>query len=184
MIGRIHIVLILILVICSCQNKEDQIPSEKNIEEIVRYVYTKDYYFEIFKKQDLPLNSDLVKLDIDFSGQSFSPWQNKARYNELLKIEIEGKKIFSSADSVYFRFQNSNLKSYSLDKNQFKDILYESKNPLMSHNTISIPIFSKSQDYAYVEVAHGGDGGGGYCVILEKVDGKWKILKQIGLWDS
>ena len=45
----------------SCRDKK-QIPSDEVIGEIVRSAYAKDYFLEIFKKEDLPLNPNLVKL--------------------------------------------------------------------------------------------------------------------------
>lgn len=181
---KIYITILSVLFFCSCKKSEYSLPPERDIKVIIQNVYDNDYFFKIFQKQDLPLDSNLVKLQIDFSGQLFSSSHYKISHKDLFGYEVAGRKIFSASDSSYFQFQNFNSKSFRLNKKDFPDIVFESKNPLNLHNTISFPIFSLDQNFAYVVIEHSGDGGGGYAVILEKKGSNWKIVKQVELWDS
>ncbi|TFF33887.1 hypothetical protein [Mucilaginibacter psychrotolerans] len=93
------------------------------------------------------------------------------------------------------------MKTFNLDKSFSKlinltDTLEIKKNSLTENGlpkfggncyyTITIPIFSLDHNMAYVQQSMLCNflGGGASGIYLSKINGKWKIVRRVGLWIS
>jgi hypothetical protein len=179
--------LLVLIGVLSCEKQPYHNPSKENIDEVVLEAFYADYFAKIFERDELPFDRKLVKLQISTTDSVFSHSSRKINIKNLLNIEYDKNKIFSSKDSAYLLFQNNIFNDYSISKTTHKDVFkFKKENPLFPIGRISIPIFSLDQNYAYVQISHGGNGlgGGGFYVILRKTREKWYVIKTTTLWDS
>jgi hypothetical protein len=123
-------------------------------------------------------------------------FRNYISINELLNNEYRGSKLFTSIDSTFILFQSDSSKKFSIDTNSIEEYIFVSNKTLMEDQKIgktygyiilSIPIFSKDLNKAYIEVDHYcGEGlcGGGYFLFLERKKEQWKIIARQSIWIS
>ncbi len=98
---------------------------------------------------------------------------------------IQGTK-FSSDENIYLEKQAHDSKSIKLSEENFGK--RKSKIDLLQDTYIyfSIPIFNKSRNLAWIKtgLACGKTCGEGRTLILQKINGKWKIIKNTSDWIS
>ena len=86
------------------------------------------------------------------------------------------EKTLTKSDSSYFKYQNENLKSFTIDK-KLQDQFIISGNLELPFYDMTIPIFSLDNNKAFVivKVNNTGIDNPSYEVILSKEKGKWRI---------
>lgn len=115
------------------------------------------------------------------------------RINELLQKEVDGKVFFNPKDSTFIANQNLNPKKINIDIKILPKVkittLKEQKLKIKNSEQINfylinIPIFSSDNNKAYIEVDKicSGECGYGTEIYLEKLNGKWKIIKSKLSW--
>lgn len=111
--------------------------------------------------------------------------------NELINFCNENSHMyFSKKDSAYLTFQNNTLKQFVFHCSFIKEINTTNWNKQSQKKEeyfgCSIPIFSKDNTSAYVELTHHCyflcGSASGYLLI--KKNGKWTIIRRKTLWIS
>jgi hypothetical protein len=103
--------------------------------------------------------------------------------------------FFSKLDSSYLQFQNKNLNSFKIEKENFGEVNLQPRIQLkkdlktkkyFSFYYCTIPIVSLDGKRAFTELTLVCSGlcGEGREIFLEKVNGKWKIVKIHRDWVS
>lgn len=88
---------------------------------------------------------------------------------------------FSSDENIYLERQETDSKPIELSENNFgkrkTNIGFETKE---TYIYFSIPIFNKSRNLAWIKtgLVCGKTCGEGRTLILQKIKGKWKIIKK------
>lgn len=185
---------IIILFGCSSAPKPNfPAPNKADIDEIVATVLAKDSLFDFIHK---PLSIDLKKIQVYKSDTSKFPpppsfssifIDNLLKENNYKQKPFSHPKIFSPTDSAYLFFQNDTLKKLKINSklpsglkltNTMEVLKKRELKEFYPFITISIPLLSLNQKKAYLEIDdHCNMCGGGWGVILEKINGHWKILK-------
>lgn len=119
------------------------------------------------------------------------PLFDEIRFEDLYNEEVDGKQIFNSRDSAFFFFQNDTLFNIQLpaklrDTLKLTSFAEQKRMRKAQYYYISTPIFSADLKTAYIEVTHACSGlcGSASACILQKINGRWKIVKEFGLWIS
>ncbi|MFV5692772.1 hypothetical protein ACM55K_12160 [Flavobacterium sp. LT1R49] len=188
---------IIVLVFISCQNREKINPfasEEAEINSIIRTIIYNDSLPILKNTDSTSLCSELNKLEIRI-GKYPKPGEIVTVSLDKNKVDVQNllfdkKRFFSENDSLFLLSQNKGLKTFNIDKNSFDKVqmitrkeIKSSKRNSLRYYEISIPIFSKDNTKAYVEVnKHILSFGSGYIVYLEKVNGKWKIISERMTW--
>lgn len=99
--------------------------------------------------------------------------------------EMKGTK-FSSDENLYIKKQEEDSKQIELREELFGK---RKSNIDLNQNTyiyFSIPIFNKSRNLAWIKtgISCGKLCGEGRTLILQKIKGKWKIIKSTSDWIS
>jgi len=177
---KIFFLLSIILISCS-----KSISVEGDIEKVVNCVA-----FELNHNfyKNLPLLDTLSKITISTSDSSFSPHSGNIKIKRLMDYKINNKKIFNSQDSLFFLKQNDRIKEYHLTNKKYGNLLTvnSSKYPTSKLYFMTIPIFSCNRKYAYVisTLSIPKISGSADSYLLEKINGKWKIIKIEEVWIS
>lgn len=97
-------------------------------------------------------------------------------------------------DSIYFAFQNDSAKQMRIDSNIVNFVRFTNKEmiekmkkePCSGHFQFTLPILNKNLNKAFVTGSFLCNGlcGEGWINVLEKVNGKWKIIFQRSVWVS
>lgn len=197
----------IILVFLSCQKKSNDynLPKREDINSIIKTVILDDSLGisrNFNSKTQITFCADLQKLEIVSWDIKKSKLPPKSLPNSKLIQDFIGfpdlpKKhfFFSQLDSSYLKFQNKNLSSFKLEKNIFEKINIASFTQLnqdvnakeyFSFYYSTIPIVSLNGKRAFVQLTLVCSGlcGEGYDIFLEKINGKWKIVKFKRDWVS
>jgi len=192
--NRILLLLgIITLLGCSPKPKPKQnfpVPSRADIEEVIETVLAQDSLF--YFKNKKPLSIDLQKMKVYKADSTSLPpppflYFSPMLIGNLLNQKYLGEKLFTRRDSDYLFFQNDTLRKFKIDTSQLSDFKVTTNNVILKKikmkefypfYQITIPIFSLDQKRAYLEINDRcGMCGGGQGVLLEKVNGHWKIVK-------
>ncbi len=108
----------------------------------------------------------------------------------------KGAAFFSSKDSLYLMQQNSNPKLFLIDTEVLQTIKctsMEVEQIKIDHHKpfdfyqMTLPVFSKDNKIAYVELNHycsGGLCGSGQAIYLKKLNGRWVVSFKKMTWMS
>lgn len=112
-------------------------------------------------------------------------------FNSLIERgHFSNKSFFSKEDSTYFVFQNNAITHFTINGNILNKIYTTNKMKLKdtkdTHFTCSIPIFSKDNSAAYVELIYNCKGlcSYGRFYLLNKEKNRWIIVKKETHWFS
>lgn len=192
--------IIFLLIFIGCQkNKEDyKLPKSSEINSIIKAVVFDDslgLYKDFNKRSKLSFSEDLQKLEIVLWDVKKSKFPPKSAFNSKLIQQLIGfpdvpKKFFffSKLDSSYLQFQNKNSNKFKLKKDGFSELnmqpLSQLKKDLKTREYFgfyycTIPIVSLDGKKAFLELTLVCSGlcGEGREIFLEKIKGKWKIVK-------
>lgn len=199
---RFVCIICLSFLFFSCQEKKEifTAPTIEAINKVVEAVIYKDS-LPVFKN-DTSKNRICIRLNkIDVkvmpsrkAGELIAP-EEPGNYVYVQKLLYSSKKhstYFPKKDSTYLLYQNEVNKSVDIDlgfSKKLKTISFEEsqadKYGSIPYYTLSIPIFSKDGNTAYVEGNHyfGGDGGG-WALVLKRKNGEWEITDYFRTWFS
>lgn len=189
----------------SCKEKEKEFSSftVRNINEIAETIIIGESLF--VSKNDNSSRSfctDLIKINIRIPIKSEEKLHipppipfNNVSINELLNFKIMKERFFLSTDSTYLISQNLVQKEFKIEKNIIdkinsttieKETLKQETGEKYNFYDMTIPIFSKDNTKAYVELNHhcGALCGEGKVFFLSKTNGKWRIIYKYIKWVS
>jgi len=182
---RRFLIFLGVIVVLGCQEPKSDypIPNKTDINEIIKAVIAKDSLFN----HSIPLYPRLNKLKI-VETDNYLPSPFGSLNIRALTDSVFFR--FNNKDKPYLLFQNDNLKKFTIDTTQFKDIIWidsvnikQKTGPNWSHYQFSIPIFSTNQKKALIEFDRKCSScGEGFYVMLNKVNGNWKVISFITAW--
>ena len=198
------ILLSFFLIISSCKKEEKEIfdaPKLDDINKVIEAVILQDS-LPVFKKDT---SSESISLQLNKIDVKVMPSKNKGDLfdleepgnyvyvQQLLYLSKKHSAFFPKKDSTYLLYQNEIYKSLNIDSSfskKLKTISFEETQADKSgwdkhYYSISIPIFSKDGNTAYVEWnLYAGDYGTGFGIILKREKGIWKIIQGNRTWIS
>lgn len=197
------LLLLSFFLFISCQNskEEKQLNSSnfKNINEIVATIIIEDslevkkiLLCDSLKRTAIYVNPKYNK------DQEFPPPPPEPRsvsINSIIKAKINGERFFESKDSSHILSQYSDIEKIKISNellskvhstSSTKEIAKRKKRIESRFYEIGIPLFSKDNKKAYVELRTfcGRLCGNGQALFLEKINGKWKIIQRFETWTS
>ena len=204
---RIFIIVFICLLFANCKKNNSKFENSeiKYINEIVKIVISDDSLNVLKSENETKMFcEDLLKLDIYIPEKRKAnepipppppPSFNDVSIEDLLNNKIENQMFFSSIDSLFLLEQNLKPKKLKIENEIIEKINVTSKNIELekkksgkSYNyyEMTIPIFSKDNQKAYLELNHycGYLCGSGKSIYLKKVNGKWKIVEKWRTWIS
>lgn len=110
----------------------------------------------------------------------------------------EAENMYHSIDStIVLKVDSSRVEVPTISKLKFKEIFYN-QDQSVSYETlknlynkscfimVSTPVFNSKYSKAILSVSYccGPRQGEGFEFILEKKDGKWKLIEETGTWES
>ena len=194
MTKKILFIYLLVLFACKSEKPKEKYsaPGKNDVNEIIRTIINEDS----LNKKKYPLSADLIKITVSLKDATIPTRKRFDTMNvkRLLGRGHDGQYFFSKRDSAYFFFQNGAIKSLKLDSPFLKIMTLmsnaqiqknEKSDPLFRHYDLSLPIFSLDRKKAVVEFNYYCTFCGfGMLIYLEKINGKWEIIKQEETWVS
>jgi len=168
---------------CQAPKSDYPIPNKTDINEIIKAVIAKDSLFN----HTIPLYPKLSKLKIVATDNYLPPPLGSLDIKALIDSVFFR---FNIKDAPYLFFQNNNLKKFTLDTSLFKNVIWidsvnikQKRVPNWSHYQFTIPIFSADQRGALIEIDRKCSScGEGFYVMLNKVNGNWKVISFKTAW--
>jgi hypothetical protein len=129
----------------------------------------------------LDIQSDLIKLYI-FRSDTSRPqlFIHFAGISELIRFRSGSQTYFELADSTYLMFQNDHMAASSLKSSELPNLSFCEHTPgkkCFSCIKLSMPLFSKANELAYLEM-FSSNGHSGY--FLRKIKKQWILVQKIG----
>ncbi len=191
----------------SCKKDEEKTNldsvSIENINQIVKAIIVQDS-LRILKTDKTPVElfENLRKLriyvptkkDIEI-GTPPPPPAYATSINRIINTKIKDQIFFSNKDSLSLINQYRELDSLKINPEILRNVISTSTKKAKLKTKIdegyyfcemTIPLFSKDNNRAYVELAYycGRLCGGGKSIFLEKINGEWKIIESYETWVS
>ena len=99
----------------------------------------------------------------------------------------DNDKLFSAKDTAYFLKQINSYKTHNVGENLFKEIKLCEYDTIITkrlpHFKVALPLFSKDQAIAYIQVDRIYYGGGwSEGIILKKENNKWFLYRKWTIW--
>lgn len=204
---NILLILLISLLFTKCKNT-NEIESDstkiKDINEIVRTIVLEDSLNVLKKdKESIMLCENLIRLNIIVIDKNKDKntivlprsYFNQISIDELLNKKIENNLFFNPSDSLFLLNQNINTEKIKINEKNIekinltsieKEIGKRKANQKYSFYQMTIPVFSKDKQKAYLELNHycGRLCASGKSIYLKKINGKWKIIYKIETWVS
>lgn len=202
---KIILYTVIIFTFSNCQNKKNKtsvaVEQIKDINGIVEAIIIQDSLDVFFKSEDSTMFcSELRKLKISIPEKTkeglIPPLSDREIYiSDLLYNHPKEEVFFSVNDSLYLLKQNSNPQKLKIERNLLNKLntttvekaLIKRKNAEMFwFYQMTIPVFSLDRQKAYAQLDCFCTGlcGSGQAIFLEKINGKWKIIKKRQTWIS
>ena len=194
-----YLLLIFVLLSACGQKKQVQeykLPQINDINEVVTEVIRQDN----LSSEGLDLNCSLSKLKVVFkksSNNGLRPRHDPRIFTlpYYLPEKYSTNSIFLKIDSLYLLRQNDIFRKFSLDQSFTKLIHLTNESQIKKKSLpnsfvancryeITIPIFSRNRTLAYVKLTEACNvlGGSAWAIYLNKIHGRWQIIKQSMLW--
>ncbi|WP_268847570.1 hypothetical protein [Flavobacterium aestivum] len=200
----IWIVTLFLFLGCKKQKEETKLQDSKfsDINQIVEVIINQDsLYISKNDKSSIAFCIDLVKINIQIPIKNkeklYEPPTpfNSVSINQLLSYKINNDNFFSKADSTYLVSQSLGLKEFKIEQKIIEKIksttfdkeeLKQKTGKKYDFYEMTIPVFSKDNSKAYVEINHycGGLCGSGKAFFLSKINGEWRIINKTQTWIS
>lgn len=204
---KILMILIICLLFANCKKNETEFDKSeiKDINEIVKIVILEDSLNVLKSENDSKMFSEnLIKLNIYIPEKRKEnepipppppPSFNNVSIENLLNYKIENQLFFTSKDSLFILEQNLKPNILKIENEIIEKINATSKKNEQEKKKIgksynyyemTIPIFSKDNQKAYLELNHycGGLCGSGKSIYLKKINKKWRIVDKWRTWIS
>lgn len=201
----ILVAIFLVVLSCKKNNEKNELDSIRieNINQIVKTIIIVDS-LKILKtgKNPIELFENLRKLRIYIPTKEDiknryppPPPPNFVSIDKLINLKIKGQAFFSNKDSINLINQYPKQDSLKINDEVLKNVIFISSEKAKSKSKINegyyfceitIPLFSKDKNRAYVELAYycGRLCGGGKSILLKKINGKWTIVESYDTWVS
>jgi len=193
--------LCLSILLYSCQEKKEifKAPKVEDINGVIETIIYKDS-LPVFKNDTsndricIRLNKIDVKVMPSRKASELIAPEEPGNYVYVQQLLYSSKKhsaFFPKKDSTYLLYQNEVHKSLNIDLAfskklktiSFKQSQADKRGWDKSYYSISVPIFSKDGNTAYVELNYyAGDFGKGFAIILRKEKGGWEIIQSGLAW--
>lgn len=181
-------ILLFSLLLISCSKSNVEIDAV--ISEVIQYDSLR-----ILKNDSTIVFRELKKLHIstynknDIGISIIVPVSGRTVYVEnLLFMSVNKKMLFTKKDSAYIMRQDKsktkNLIPKAFEKRivtTLDSLIYKKQN--VEYYEIFAPIFSKDKLKAYTEINYRNKRFGcGFAFLLEKINGKWKVIQTRSTW--
>lgn len=181
------------------QISNNEIIEINNIVEAIINQYDLDIIKSNKNSDDLlleNLNKIHINKSVDSTNELYVPAEPGSLYiTDLVNQKFDNEIFFTSEDSIYIIQQNTfpdkikittSILEIVNTENNVKEKLNLDPNLRFGKYEISIPIFSKDMQTAYVQLDYfcGSLCGNGTILILKKINGNWIIIKNIHHWIS
>ena len=192
---KLVVILFLCILFSSCEKSKSQIVNDE-INNIVEAIINQDS----LKIDDVLFCNELKKTTIEIpvetkDGLQFPPIPGNIYISTLLNNKVKGKPFFTSKDSLFILSQNSDTKKIKigntilqkLNSTTFeKELMKKEKGIPYKFYEMSIPLFSKDKQKAYVQLDYrcGSLCGHGKAYYLKKVNNNWIIVEKWRNWIS
>lgn len=201
----IFYLVIILFTFLNCQTKNDKkdytSDETKNINKIISAIVVQDTLDILKRTKNAKMFCEELKrmvVEIPFKqkdGSILPPVSDNIYINTILNDKIKGEVFFSTKDSAYLMYQNLYPKKFKLDKlytsewnlTSFeKEMIKRKEGKEYDYYEMTIPIFSKDQTKAYIEIDYhcGSLCGYGRGMYLQKVNEKWIIVETFRTWIS
>jgi hypothetical protein len=202
---KYYLIIISFFFLSNCQSpKKESLHDALRVKDINDIVATiiKDDNLKVLKTESktVMLLDSLKKTKIYVATKKdrelgIPPPPDFVSITRIVKIKINNQDFFSSKDSIYMLSQYPDIKKFKIsdeilskvNSTSFKKKRAKRKNSdEYDFYEIGIPLFSKDNNRAYVELSHycGSLCGHGEAIFLEKIKGKWIIVDKIETWIS
>jgi hypothetical protein len=199
------ILMITLLMLLACKKQEEtkfQDSKIKDINQIVEAIINQDSLnVSKNKPNSIAFCTDLIKINILIPTKTDEKLDvpppippNNVSINELLNFKIKENFFFSKIDSTYLISQNVERKEFIIERKIVEEIntttldkeIVKKNKEKYNFYQMTIPLFSKNMNKAYVELYHycGGLCGEGKAIFLSKINGKWRIVNKYRTWIS
>ncbi|OYU78879.1 MAG: hypothetical protein CFE23_16590 [Flavobacterium sp. BFFFF1] len=181
-------ILLFSLLLMNCRNSNAEIDAV--ISEVIKYDS-----LSILKNDSVALFHSLKKFNLssydDNKGKAIIvPLPGQRVFIEnLLFMSVDKKKLFfTKKDSLFIREQTQSKAKISIPETFEKKTFITSdsliyKKQHVEYYEILEPIFSKDKLKAYTEINYRKkDFGCGFALLMEKINGKWKIIQTRPTW--
>ncbi|MXO05744.1 hypothetical protein [Flavobacterium sp. HBTb2-11-1] len=195
---KITIFLILILFGCSkndCTNNEKirKIETDKIVETLFQQKYIENYknsYTFCISLRKLKINTESLYTDstkkiktVKLPRIGPKIFENAEIYIEnLLEVNLNGKKFFNLNDSINFVKQNNCFLEYTLPKTvsrKVKTISVFQAEKDENFIILSVPIFSEDNKKVYIKIDYYPKRYQyGTSLYLAKIDSVWKVISS------
>jgi hypothetical protein len=188
---------LITIIACSCNNANQPVPGDSLINEVILAALKVDSIKEVYKsdtsqnplcKRITPyiFHPEKVYKTPPPPG-TFATLNLKIFYNSENNSAGDNDKLFSAKDTAYFLNQINLYKTHNVDENLFKEIKlcdYDTiVNKRLPHFKAALPLFSKDQTMAYIQIDRIYYGGGwSEGIILKKEDNKWFLYRKWTIW--
>ena len=187
-------IFISLLIGCSDNNAKQAFPTvaRSEINRIVETVIQQDSlpFHNTSGTAIIPLSTRLRKIYVtaQYTMPDIPPPVNRQKIPayKLLNSLVKGERFFNWSDTAYFYFQNNLADTLILGKALTRGIATTElvatnstvdKRPNIRYYDLTIPILSKNQTRAYVELTNNCvDCGGATAFYLEKISGMWTVV--------
>ncbi|MFK8004981.1 MAG: hypothetical protein AB8H03_01360 [Saprospiraceae bacterium] len=187
-----HISFCFLILLSGCfeeQNIYDQSDNLNDIENLIVQIIQLDSIENNYPDYKIiPVLRKYVPREKQDKFQPGPPLSAHYLFPDLAKEFSDLKDTkFSSDENIYIKKQEEDSKSIELSDQIFGK--RKSKSNFKSDGTyltFSIPIFNKSRNLAWIkmELVCGELCGEGRTLILQKINGKWKIINKRSDWVS
>jgi len=193
----ILITALSIFIVCSCNNASQPVPNKLLINEVILSVLKVDSVKEVYKsdtsqnplsKRITPyiLHPEKVFKTLPPPG-TYATLNLKIFYNSENNSAGDNDKLFSAKDTAYFLQQINSYKTHNVEENLFKDIKLCDYDTIvykkLPHFKVALPLFSKDQTMAYIQVDRIYYGGGkSEGIILKKENNNWFLYRKWTIW--
>ena len=189
--------VVIIFISSSCNNASQPVPEYPLINEVIlnalkvdsiKEVYKSDTSINPLSKRITPyiLHPEKVFKTMPLPG-SYATLNLKTFYNSENNSAGGNDKLFSARDTAYFLRQINTYKTHNVDESLFGDLKLCDYDTIVSkripHFKVALPLFSKDQSLAYVQVDRIYLGGGrSEAIILKKENNKWFLYRKWTIW--
>jgi len=189
--------VITIFIACSCNNAGQPVPGDSLINEVILSALKVDSIKEVYKSDTSqnPLSKRITPYILHPekvfktppTPGTYATLNLTTFFNSENNSAGDNDKLFSAKDTAYFLRQINLYKTHNVDENLLNEVKlcdYDTiVNKRLPHFKVALPLFSKDQSMAYIQVDRIYYGGGwSEGLILKKENKKWFLYRKWSIW--